>query len=282
MQDTRLACGKRTEVPYLIEKMMVKVYSAEELCYSIMLDAYLLDESFASPELAYWLGDECGLKELEQLLIDLISHKGSVEEYSRTIMDYVGFYDAETIDSVIRVIRDNASLSIYEKNKSRADYYLMSGRVSMALAAYNELLESIPENEKKVRSAIWHNCGYAYAKMFRYVEAAKAFYCSYKTLPQDESLRQFLTALRLSKSNTEYYQYVSEHPEFYEMSQKVDRAIKQAEDSFEGTDEYRMIMAMKMVREEGTAYNAQTTPYYEQLDDVLDSLKSSYREMVTT
>ena len=281
MDKIRLACGRRAENPYMFEKMMARVYSVEELCYCIMLDAYLLDESFASIELATWLGEECGLDELEKKLKTAIRNNCSVDRYAGMILDYVGFYDREAVEETCNVIRDNASLSFYEKNKARADYYLMSGRIMLALSAYNELLESIPEREKRVRASIWHNCGYAYARLFRYSEAAKAYYCAYKTLPEDESLRQFLTALRLSKSDTDYLDYVSGHPEFYEMSQKVEQGINKATGQFEGTDEYRMIAAMKVLREEGTGSSIQPTPYYQQLDELTEELKNSYREMVS-
>lgn len=276
----RLACGHRAEIPYLFEKMMVKVYSPEELCYCILLDAYLLDETFASVQLAEWLGTQCGLEELEKLLKQAIKSKTGVDEYAKIILEYIGFYSPEIIEETCLVIRDNASLSFYEKNKARADYYLMSGRIILALSAYNELLESIPEREKKVRSAIWHNCGYAYAKLFRYSEAAKAFYYSYKTLQSEDTLKQFLTALRLSKSDEEYLEYISGHPEFFEMSQKVERSINKAAGTFEGTDEYRMLAAMKVLREDGIGYSEQKTPYYEQLEELTDNMKNSYREMV--
>jgi len=281
MDKIRLSCGHRTTNPYLFEKMMARVFSAEELCYCIMLDAYLLDETFVSLELAEWLGRECGLDDLEKGLRTAIRNNCSVDDFARMILDYVGFYSKDIIEETCIVIRDNASLSFYEKNKARADYYLMSGRVMLALSAYNELLESIPEKEKKVRSAIWHNCGYAYTKLFRYSEAAKAYYCSYKTLPEDDTLKQFLTALRLAKTDTEYLEYVTGHPEFYEMSQKVEHNISKVSGQFEGTDEYRMLVAMKVLREDGTGYTEQVTPYYKQLDELTENLKSSYREMVS-
>lgn len=281
MIKPRLACGHRTETPYMFEKMMASVYSPEELCYCIMLDAYLLDDGFASEELATWLGECCGLPDLEKLLKTDIRKKTSVDEYARHILEYIGFYDEQIIDETCAVIRDNSSLSLNEKNKARADYYLMCGRVRLALAAYNELLEEIPEKEKKLSAAIWHNCGYAYAKLYKYKEAAKAYFYSYKTLPNDDTLRQFLTALRMCRSDADYLEYISGHPEFFEMSQKIERDIHQAESQFEATDEYRMLMAMKMMREEGLNYSNQKAPYYLQLDQVTEELKNSYREMVS-
>ena len=277
----RLACGHRTTTPYLFEKMMASVYSPEELCYCIMLDAYLLDESFVSEELATWLGEECGLEELEGILKSIIRKKCSAHEFARHILEYVGFYSEDIIEETCQVIRDNSSLSLYEKNKARADYYLMCGRMNLALSAYNELLETIPEKEKVVRASIWHNCGYAYVKLFKYMEASKAFYYSYKTLPNDDTLKQFLTALRMYRTDSEYLEYISAHPEFFEMSQIVEKNIRVAREQFEATDEYRMLIALRVLREDGSAYMDQTTPYYSRLEEVTEELKKSYREMVS-
>ena len=280
MDKIRLACGHRATTPYLIEKMMIKVYSPEELCYCIMLDAYLLDESFASKELAEWLGAECGLSELRDKLFESIKLKQSVDEYAETILKYVGFYEDAVIEETCEIIRDNASSTLYEKNKARADYHLMSGHVRLALSAYNELLADIPEKEKMLRASIWHNCGYAYTRMFRFNEAAKAFYCAYRILPSEDSLKQFLTALRMHKSDKDYLEFISGHPEFYEASQKVETAIKSASGQFEATEEYRMLNAMRLMREEGGKSETQET-YYKQLDGITEKLKNSYREMVS-
>ncbi len=279
MEQARLAVGHRTEKPYRPEKMPNRVYSPEELCYLITLEAYMLDESFASHELADWLGEECGLEELGDRLHAALKRQCTVEEFAREILTYVGFYPEDRIDETCEVIRDNASLGVYEKGKSRADYYLMCGHVTMALSAYNELLESIPEKEVRVRASIWHNCGYAYARMFRFEEAAKAFFCAYKTRPEEATLRQFLTALRLSREERSYLEYVSERPELYEVSQKVERSMEQAAGAYEGTDEHRMILAMQVLREEGEAAGNPAS-YQERLDEILEEMKSSYRDTV--
>lgn len=280
MDKIRLACGHRAQTPYLIEKMMTRVYSPEELCYCIMLDAYLLDETFASGELAKWLADECGMTELCNELLECIRLKKPVDEYAGMILTYVGFCDEAVIEETCSIIRDNASSTLFEKNKARADYYLMCGHVRLALTAYNELLSEIPEKEKKLRSSIWHNCGYAYARMFRFNEAAKAFYCAHRILPSADTLKQFLTALRMSKTDEEYLEFISGHPEFYEASQKVEEGIKAADGRFETTDEYRMLTAMRVLREEKSRSD-DNKPYYSQLDEITEQLKNAYREMVS-
>lgn len=281
MNKPRLACGHIAETPYLFEKMMASIFSPEELCYCIMLDAYLLDETFVSDELADWLGEGCGLDELAATLKNDVRKKASVDEYAKHILEYIGFYPQEIIEETCEVIRDNASLTLFEKNKARADYYLMCGHVRLALSAYNELLETIPEKEKIVRAAIWHNCGYAYVKLFKFNEASKAFYYSYKIIQNEDSLKQFLTALRMAKTDEEYLEFISAHPEFFEMSQRIERSMHQAKSQFEGTSEYRSLIAMKVLREEGPGSFEEKTPYYRRLEELTDNLKNSYREMVS-
>lgn len=281
MDQVRLSCGRRTDNPYFIDKLAVRIYSVEELCFCIMLDAYLLDESFACAPLCSWIEEECELPALADRLEAHLKSRGSVDGFARIILEYVGFYSGDAVDETCAIIRDNAHLSIYEKNKSRADYLLMCGRLSLALAAYSDLLETIPENEKKVSAQVWHNCGYAYARMFRFSEAARAYYCSYKCLPDDETLLQFILSLRMSMDKTKYLEYISEHPEFYEVSQKAERSLARESGAYEGTDEHRMIMALKVLREENSpgAYSGST--YTERLEEILEELKTGYREMVS-
>lgn len=280
MDQVRVACGRRSEVPYFIDKIATRIYSVEELCFCIMLDAYLLDEEFASEALAEWIGEQCGLGSLSDQLKAHLNRGGDVDGFARIILEYVGFYPEDIIDQTCAVIRDNAHLSIYEKNKSRADYLLMCGRVGLALSAYSDLLETIPENEKKVSASIWHNCGYAYARMFRFDEAARAYYCSYRSLPDDDTLLQFLCALRLSRDKSTYLEYIASHPEFYEASQKVERSFARETGAYEGTDEHRMIMALKVLREENDLPSPSDNPFIQRLDEIMDEMKTDYREMV--
>ena len=133
MEQARLAVGHRTEKPYRPEKMPNRVYSPEELCYLITLEAYMLDESFASHELADWLGEECGLEELGDRLHAALKRQCTVEEFAREILTYVGFYPEDRIDETCEVIRDNASLGVYEKGKSRAFNSGIAYTLSIAL-----------------------------------------------------------------------------------------------------------------------------------------------------
>ena len=65
------------------------------------------------------------------------------------------------------------------------------------------------------------------------------------------------------------------------MSQKVEKSLSQASGAYEGTDEHRSVLALKVLREEGFSSMDGDETFRERLNEILTSLKASYREMVT-
>ena len=45
-------------LPYYIENLSLNIYSAEELCYYIENNVYLLEQDFMDDELIEWIGKE--------------------------------------------------------------------------------------------------------------------------------------------------------------------------------------------------------------------------------
>ena len=62
------AGGRLADKPYRIEKIERNVYSAEELCYSLVQSAQILDARIMDTSLVSWLREECGLPELADRL----------------------------------------------------------------------------------------------------------------------------------------------------------------------------------------------------------------------
>ena len=61
-----LCVGKTANIPFLLKKPGIHVYTAEEFCYCIREHTFLMDEEVVCKELADWLGEECGLRELAE------------------------------------------------------------------------------------------------------------------------------------------------------------------------------------------------------------------------
>ncbi|MDE6212551.1 MAG: hypothetical protein K2M70_03630, partial [Lachnospiraceae bacterium] len=75
--------------------------------------------------------------------------------------------------------------------------------------------------------------------------------------------------------------YIAEHPEYHDLSLEVERIVKQAEGSFEGTDENRMLVTYQVMKEEGAGALGGSGLYYEELEKLTARLKGDYRRSMS-
>ena len=87
----------------------------------------------------------------------------------------------------------------------------------------------------------------------------------------------YLAALRMGQKESVYIDYIAAHPEYHELSLEVERTVKRAEGSFEGTDENRMLVTYQVMKEEGAGALGSSTPYYEEIGKLTAGLKERYR-----
>lgn len=274
-----LGTGNYAEIPYFFEKTYVNLYSLEELCYCLVENAELLDQEIVSDKLAAWLDEQCGLPKLAHALYALVNQKGSPNAYVGTILEYAGLYPPETISRTETLIKNNAGLSPYEKQKAKADYMLQNKRYAIALERYEELLAKLPEEERMLRGKVLHNMGVVNAKLFLFERAQEYFDKAYVISGNAESLKQFLIARRMQNKDNEYVDYIARHPDFHEVSLQVERMVEQAAGQFEMTEENRMLFTLKVCKEEGSDVG-NVIPYYDEIEKLTSMLKESYRESV--
>ena len=74
--------GAYAHKPYYFSKIGINVHSVEELCYSIVQYAFILDSEDFDSELTNWLSEECGLKKLAEGLEELLRRKGSAAGFA--------------------------------------------------------------------------------------------------------------------------------------------------------------------------------------------------------
>lgn len=272
-----LGTGRRAVRPYYVERFYVNLYSVEELCYLLVEKAALLDAEIMQREMAGWLEAQCGLSDLAHTLEALLNRKASVAAYVGAILSYVGIYPAETIRQTEEIVRGNEGLSPYERLGARADYLFGEKRYLAALQQYRNLALTLPETEKLLLGRIYHNMGSAYAGMFLYERAAEWFMKSYETDGKREGLVMYLAALRMGQQEKAYIDFIAEHPEYHDVSLEVERLIKRAEGSFEGSDENRMLVTYQVMKEEGAGALGTSAPYYEEIGELTAGLREKYR-----
>lgn len=276
-----LGTGVYAEKPYYVDKFYINLYSVEELCFLLVEKAELLDEDIMQRELVQWLEEQCGLEQLAHTLYSLLNQNGSTVAFAGTILEYVNLYPQEMIEQTEQIIRNNEGLDPYERGKAKADYMLQNRKYFMALRQYYSLLAGIPESDSVIRAGILHNMGVACAKLFMFRQAADRFLEAYETDRNEESLELYLAALRMHYEDKEYVAYIADHPEYHDVSLRVEKKMERSYGQFEGTDENRMLFTLQVFKEEGNSTAGSDVQYYQEVEKLTAALKEAYREYVS-
>ena len=276
-----LGTGRRAENPYYVERFYVNLYSVEELCFLFVDRAELLDGEIIQREMVRWLDEECGLGDLAHELDALLNRKGSTAAYVGATLGYVNIYPPDVIQRTEEIVRSNEGLSPYERQKAKADFLLGEKRYLAALQQYQNLAHTVPDSEKLLLAKLYHNMGVASAAMFLYGQAAEWFQKAYETDGKREGLTMYLAALRMGQQENAYIDYIAKHPEYHDLSLEVERMVRRAEGSFEGTDENRMLVTYQVMKDEGAGAVGSSTPYYEEIEKLTAGMKSSYRRSMS-
>lgn len=223
----------------------VRVYSVEELCYFLKENAYLLDETIFTRGLSDWLYKECGLPDLGQKLNMLQKNKEKPEAFVTAIFEYTGYFRQEEIQETERLVRVSADVSLVEKQKARADYFLESRRYVLAMQEYRNLLQDGDALAPDFSGKIYHNLGTAQAKLFLFEKAAASFEQAYRLTGDPESLFQYLAAMRLHLKEPEYLNFLTEHAEYYEASLELEKRVVARKEAWVDSRNQSMVAEIK-------------------------------------
>ncbi|MCR4901501.1 MAG: hypothetical protein K6A23_01465 [Butyrivibrio sp.] len=275
MSKMILCTGAYASTPYFVEKIGKNIYSIEELCYIIVQNAFLIDIDSFDDELIDWIGKECKLEKLSDELRFMHGKKVSAAAFAGTILEYVRYNTDEEIQRTEEILKANSNMNVIDKRMARADYLLQNKNYELALHEYHYLLEHIPEIDSHLKAVIEQNTGIIYANMFAYNKAAEMFMAAYEDGHQQESYLAFLAAKRLSMSEREYVEFISENRDNTEISLKLEHRMDEALDLYSGSRDNHLLRTMAVYKSE-----SKMAEYYEQLDKIAVSLKAEYRSLV--
>ena len=108
-------------LPYYVEGIGMNLYSMEELCYYIMENTFLLDNSFMSEELCTWVEKQMGLYKLAEQLRDIMRGKRLLSDFVLAILEQNGYCTMKEMQQIVLTIRQMEEKSDFECNKIRAD-----------------------------------------------------------------------------------------------------------------------------------------------------------------
>ena len=275
--------GEYAAAPYCIPGLGVNVYCMEELCYCIKENAFLLDSSMMGDELPEWIGRECGLRDLSKVLWPLIHKKGSFSAFVTVLLEYVGFYDRQTISEVEQMLKRGAGLSSIEKKKSQIDQLVKKKKYLAAVRGYDSLIRKWAEQTREGEplpavdclAAIWHNKGVALTGLMIYTRAAECFLTAYETTEREDYYRDYLAAKRMELSEADYVTFASEHAGDYELALELEKDVERLVGEWEKQPEYLLLYNRRELR---SGDNRQK--YFDENGRIAQLLKDSYRSSV--
>lgn len=264
--------GKYAEHPYYMAQMDASVYCVEELCFVLCKNTFLLDRGLLDLNLAKWLDEECGLKELARSLYTLINQNGSPSTFVGMILEYAHFGTEKKRQETEELLRVSADMDVSTRRKHFADYLVENKRYVQAAAEYEKVLEEIPTMNHVMRSQLLYNKGVALCRLFSFEEAADVFLAAYQENPDhEEAAFAYLAAQRLGLSEEAYIAFIADHPMWYEKSLEVESQMEKCKREYEESD------ACRELTERLAQHDAE---YYEMVSGRLTAMRKKYREMV--
>lgn len=272
MNRVCIAAGKLAEKPYHMEKIDRNIYSVEELCYSLVQSAQFLGPEIMDPELVRWIAADAGLPELAEKLRPFLGKTRALTEFVSTILDDVGFVSQDRQMRTRQIVASGQGMEPYERRMQRAKMLEESGRAYQAEAAYEAILQDLPEPEREIRTKVLVACGTICARMFRFRRAAECFGSAYDLSGRSDLYLRYLAAVRFGLPDEEYVAFVSEHPECYNASLELEKRVKEAD-----ADYRRSSLEMQVARLRDYHKDGQNTNYEIALHQTIQQMKDDYR-----
>lgn len=261
--------GKQAEQPYYIKEMAFDVFTVEELCYLVYHNWYVLDASFMKPELEIFVREQLALPELAQKLESARRTTGELTEYLAVLLRESGFCSTEELRILLVLLKDTMGNGMPERRKAKGDLLLANHKYRAALREYQYILQGCELTEEQ-KSAIYHNIGTIYARLFCYREAVRYYRTSYDCCEHQDTLLEMIVCSKLSQDH-ELMKLLPEG-DWSSLETEAEQRMKRLEEA-ESTCQMRKFLSdTKKQREAG-----QATVYYEKMKGLLAELKKDYR-----
>ena len=272
-----LCNGKLAEHPFRFKLTGTGIYSIEELCYFLYNNSYLLRQELFDEDLVDWLRDEIDMPEMADKLHSMITGNNSLTDIVISLLCSCDYYGEKEVGEMLELLETLDKLSDAGTRKMRADNLLEYGNYAKAAKIYEALLQAETESDaiQEKRSEVLHNLGVAYVHIASYRQASEWFRRAYEENEREDSLKQYLFALKLAQDNSAYEEAL-EHYEVSEESKKsYERELGKYLMETDETEDMKQVMNLKSLRK-----NGRINEYYSNMDKLIGKWKQEYRKEV--
>ena len=273
--DTQLylCLGTLSPTPYFLPGLGVNIYSMDELCYYLCVNAYILDNDLIDVRLCDYMRDNLGMPELAAKLRKMIKEGKTLGEMVTTILIDTHYCNDDEITKIKQILVDNASLSFAAKRKVRGDNLLCANKYPRAIEEYQYVLSVLSkEEEPELYSSILHNVGCAYSMMFLLDKAGEYFKQAYEIDSSRDSLVMYLICLRLSARKEDYDRIVVKNGYDERVALEAVRIMSSAREAQIDTPYGDAMKDILELHDKG-----RVSEFYRALDATLEDWKLEYR-----
>ena len=251
------------------------IYSIEELCYCIMRNPELCEDYLYDEGLARYIRESLGLKERGALLADLIQRDAPLKDLITVVFCSCDYFTREEIEEFLKEQSKVERSEEWVRTKSKADSYLAHENYRDAIVNYRLLLKEKDAFgiTSETLGDIYHNLAIALLHTDGFGDAADYFREAYERNNREETLKQYLLALRFSGDRVMYESALDIYQVSEEIARWLDVAYFQTELEMQEISDFNDIILLRQLLREG-----KINEFYGNVKRMTEQMKEQYRK----
>jgi hypothetical protein len=235
----------------------------------------MIEDDIYSDALMDWIQTELKLFERAEKLKQLKRHNADVKAMVTFVLCSADYYTETEIKGLLKKLDDIIGMPKVKRSCMKASNCLSEGQYSEAAAEYERILEA--EEAKDLTPEeygdILHNLAIAKVHTSGLKEATQLLYQAYERNHREDSLCQYLYALRLLEHEVLYREKLEEYQVREELQTTLDHFIEQKSEEAEFSEQMSNIRLLKGMKEKG-----QILDFYKKTEELLETWKAEVRQ----
>ena len=190
--------------PFPVSHIGIGLWSVEELCFYIIHNPALADDTLLNTSLTRWLSEEFNLTDVALSMERQIRAQGKIADIVLPLLRGTGYLDAQEIRRFTSVLDRMNAGGVPVRLKMKADALSGNRRYGEAVACYEQAAELAPGADAAFRASVHHNRGAALMQMLLYEEGYAAFREAYLLEKTVQRKRCCLLAAALARPSSSF------------------------------------------------------------------------------
>ena len=201
MAGIKLCRIPKAKHPFYVSSCAVYLYTAEELCFFINRNPWLVDDQILSSSLTRWVAEELELGDVALAMDASIRREKKQSEILRPLFKEVGYLRTSEWKALESLLDEKEKQPVWVLKRRRGDALARNRRLRAATASYREALETLPSERSDSIAAfeaeVWYNLGVCAMWMLEGEEGIRSFRKAYSLQPERVYRMPLMLAMKL-------------------------------------------------------------------------------------